>query len=328
MNLNHTRRDTGNTKFRIDYSGVGGDWNAAFDSPGIQLGNSLCRRAVKRFFAERWADWRNMYKNAETHKSEGERQPDEEVDTLLFWDTVENCEFEGEDYEFGFGAYVKGKFKADFICSFSMIASMDNVFKVAQANGWLTVDGESDLTLSIGGVGETDLDNPDKGNQAYTKVKPTKLKGLTLNPSGNTWMTFQRYVKADYMLASFNDTDGGASSHSAPYFDGKLRTRVMSDFGDFDINFPPNPKDNLDTKNPERDDNKVSMDNGNVICNSRDDVGRYALSTSFKFGLMVDLGFFRDLRLFQVPIIDVSMRYRTFTTGASSRLQTLLLRRA
>ncbi|KAJ4178159.1 hypothetical protein NW759_017368 [Fusarium solani] len=60
-----------------------------------------------------------MCKNAETHKNEGKRHLDEEVDTPFFRDS----EFDGEDYELGFGAHVGGKFKADLTYSFSMITA-------------------------------------------------------------------------------------------------------------------------------------------------------------------------------------------------------------
>ena len=121
MNLNNTRRDTGDLKVRVVYSNVGGYWNAAVDSLGIQADDSLHRRIAKRFFAESQADWRTMYQDTEVHKSDGERFVNEEIDTPLFWETAQDCEFEGEDYELGFGAYVGGKIKADFTYGFSMI---------------------------------------------------------------------------------------------------------------------------------------------------------------------------------------------------------------
>ena len=63
---------------------------------------------------------------------------------------------------------------------------MDDVFKVEAANSWLKVEGECELTSSIGGRGEVDYDNANRGNPAYIKVKPTKPERRMLNPSGNT----------------------------------------------------------------------------------------------------------------------------------------------
>ncbi|KAJ4175907.1 hypothetical protein NW767_015630 [Fusarium falciforme] len=190
MNLNRTQQDAGNTKIHIDYS---------------NSGDALSHRIAKRFFAERQADWRTMCKNAETHKNEGKRHLDEEVDTPFFRDS----EFDGEDYELGFGAHVGGKFKADLTYSFSMI---------------------SDLTFSVGGIGVVDFDKARKGNPASTQTKPINLKGHTLQPTDETWMTLQPYYKTDYMLESLNDTDASAASPSAPYFDGKLSTCIKSDW--------------------------------------------------------------------------------------------------
>lgn len=117
-----------------------------------------------------------------------------------------------------------------------------------------------------------------------------------LNPSGNTWTTSQPYGKVDYMLASFNDTDGGASGHSAPYFDGRLSTRVISDFGGFNVNIRPNSEDKLGTRNVECEDNNVAMDNDNTIYNSGDSGCRFVLSSYFIFGLQVGLVFFSNMR--------------------------------
>ncbi|KAM6506546.1 hypothetical protein FSOLCH5_013520 [Fusarium solani] len=183
---------------------------------------------------------------------------------------------------------------------------MDNVFKGEQANSWLNVEGECELASSIGGLGEVDFDNANRGNPAYTKVKPTKPERHMVNPPGNTRMTFQPQGKVNSMLAFFNDTGRGASGHSAPYVDGKLSTRVKLDFGGFGLKFPLNLEDKLGTRNAERDDNKVSMDNDHAIYNSRGDGGRFARSTYFKSGPTVDPGLFAALRLFEVPIFDRS----------------------
>ncbi|KAL2683336.1 hypothetical protein Neosp_007806 [[Neocosmospora] mangrovei] len=304
MNLNKTRRDTGDLKVRVDYSNVGGYWNAAVDSLGIQTDDSLQRRIAKRFFAESQADWRTMYQDAEVHKSDGERFVNEDIDTPLFWETAQDCDFEGEDYELGFGAHVGGKIKADFTYGFSLIAELSNILNVKQANGWLNVDGESDLNFSIGGVGEVDFDLAKKGNPTSTETKPVKLKGHTLHPSGNSWLSFQPYYKIDYTLASFNDTNGEAGSDSAPYFDGKISTRIKSDFGGFNVNFPPNPSDKLGTRNVARESNRVSLGNDNIIYNSGGAGGRFALGAFLSFGVKIDLGLFKDRRHLNIPIID------------------------
>ena len=68
---------------------------------------------------------------------------------------------------------------------------------------------------------------------------------------------------------------------------------------------PPNPENGLGSRNVERDDNKVSMNNDNVICNYGGHDGKFALGTYFKLGLVVELGLFDDLRLFEVPVTDV-----------------------
>ncbi|KAL6355112.1 hypothetical protein LRP88_11529 [Fusarium phalaenopsidis] len=183
---------------------------------------------------------------------------------------------------------------------------MDNVFKGEQANSWLNVERKCKLASSTESFGKVNFNNANRGNPAYIKVKPTTPERHMVNPSGNTRMTFQLQGKVNSMLAFFNDTDRGASGHSAPYVDGKLSTCVKLDFGGFGLKFPLNLEDKLGTKNAKRDDNKVSMDNNHAIYNSRGDGGRFARSTYFKSGLTVDPVLFAALHLFEVTIFDRS----------------------
>ncbi|KAJ3454814.1 hypothetical protein MRS44_013414 [Fusarium solani] len=91
---------------------------------------------------------------------------------------------------------------------------MDNVFKGEQANSWLNAEGECELASSIGGLGEVDFDNANRGNPAYTKVKPTKPERHMVNPSGNTRMTFQPQGKVN------SRGDGGRFARSTYFKSG------------------------------------------------------------------------------------------------------------
>ncbi|KAF4336894.1 bacteriodes thetaiotaomicron symbiotic chitinase, partial [Fusarium beomiforme] len=312
-NLNHTRRDSGNTKVRIDYSNVPGYWNAAVDSPGINYDDeSLSRRITKRFYAERNADWRDMSSNGKKNQWKGEGRIDEDVDIPLFWDTADDCDYDGKDYEIGFGAHVGGTIRAYFSYAFSVVAGLNDIFDVQEANGWLNIDGESDLTYSVGGVGQADVYKAGKGNPATTDRKPYKDKGHTLSPSSNNWISFQPYYKIDAALASFNTT-AQTGFNTGPYFDGKLSTRVKSDFGGFNVNFPPNEDDERGSRNIDRESNHVSMDPDNVIYSSAGSEGRLQLQSIFQFGMKIDLGLFSDRRRLDIPLADITMKYKTYT---------------
>ncbi|KAG7415033.1 Killer toxin subunits alpha/beta [Fusarium oxysporum f. sp. rapae] len=311
-NLNHARSDSGNTKVRIDYSNVGGYWDAAVDSPGIDYDDkALTHRIEKRFFAERNAEWRTMSSSVKTREYKGDIPVDEDVDEPLFWDTAEDCEFNGKDYEIGFGAHVGGKVRAFLKYGFTIVASITNAFDVEEANGWIEVEGEADLEFSVGGVGQVDLKRAGKGNPAMTENKPTKDGGHTLNPGGSTWITFQPYHKFDYKLASFNRTDGTDSEYG-PYFDGKLATRVTSDFGDFKVNFPPSEADKRGDRNGKRQSNSVSQGKNNTIYSSGGKGGRHLFEASQRFGLSVKLGIFTDRRHVEMDVADISVQYNTF----------------
>ncbi|KAM0553403.1 hypothetical protein ACHAPJ_007417 [Fusarium lateritium] len=313
-NLNHTRRDTGNTRVRIDYSNVGGYWNSAVDSPGINSDDkALARRIKKRFHADRAADWRTMNSKADkTRDYKGVVPITESVYEPLFWDKAEGCEYSGDDYEIGFGAHVGGTVKAYLTYGFSIVASLTNIFDVEEANGWLNVNGESDLEFSVGGVGQVDLKKAGKGNPASTDTKRVPDGGHRLTPSDNTWISFQPYHKFDYELAVFNGSNTG-SSDSGPYFDGKLTAAVKIDYGGFDVNYPPKPDDKRGDRNTNRKRNVISQAKDNVVYSSSRAGGRHMFQAIHTFGMAVKLGMFSERRLVEIPVADISMEYKTFT---------------
>lgn len=188
-------------------------------------------------------------------------------------------------------------------------AELDDALDVKQANGWLRVKGESDLTFSVGGVGKVDLARSGHGNPAYTKTSDVKRKGHSIEagPSGGT-IVFEPYWNLDYMLAAFNDTASSSSSNSGPYFDGQLSARVKSDFGDYRVNFPPNPEDEDGSRNIDRRDNRISIrDEHNIIYNAAGAGGRLALSSLFTFGLKVKFELWGDLFQRTFDLTDVSL---------------------
>lgn len=125
FNLNRTRRDTDNTKIRIDYSNVRGYWDAVVDSPGIQSDGS--NRLGKRFFAPQVEQWRSMYQDSydDMNYDGGDTETiKKNLDAPLFWQSVDECHILGEEYEQGFAAHVEGDMNAEFTYGFSMVVRL------------------------------------------------------------------------------------------------------------------------------------------------------------------------------------------------------------
>ena len=180
---------------------------------------------------------------------------------------------------------------------------------VKQANGWLKVKGEADLTFTVAGVGKIDLKRGGGSNPAYVDSRATRLDEHVIDagPSG-FGIIFRPYWRLNYMLGAFNDTEGGIHSPSGAYFDGKLSTRVKQDFGGYQVNFPPNPEDVAGSRNIDREDNQISItEDHNRIYNIGGSGGRIELSSDFHFGLDVKMLQTSDRYKHTLPLVDVSL---------------------
>lgn len=124
LNIKRKRQDAGKFKVRIDYSNTNGYWNAAVDSPGVQSEFSASGQLDKRYFAILPADWRDMYDGADELMYVDDSDDvliKETISSPLYWDDVDECQINGDNYEQGFGAHVEGDFEAEYTYGFSMI---------------------------------------------------------------------------------------------------------------------------------------------------------------------------------------------------------------
>ncbi|KAI8244852.1 glycosyl hydrolase family 18 [Colletotrichum sp. SAR 10_96] len=311
FDLTLARRDTSNTRIRVDYSNIRGYWNAAVDSPGVE-------GASKRFHAPTATQWRNMFSNRVGKDMYVDAfEIKEKLSEPLFWDSADSCLVGGKEYDQGVAAHVEGTVNARFYYGFSMVATLgDQKLDVSQASGFLSVRGSTGLTFTIGGVGEVDLDKTNKGNPATTKEKTTRQKETSVDAGdGGTNIDLSPYYTINYSFGSFNDTGGGSGSPSGPYFDGKLSTRVTSDFGDFNAYFPATKEDRLRIKDEDRLKNKISIPDDDVIHNTSSKGGRISMGTFVKFGLKMKFWFLQrgPGRVFEMDLPEIAVNYGTMT---------------
>ncbi|KAJ8128780.1 hypothetical protein O1611_g4852 [Lasiodiplodia mahajangana] len=315
FNFDLVRKDTNNTSIRIDYSNIKGYWNAVVNSPGIQS-RDLGPRLEERYFAPDHIDWRKVYTNSESFQYE----PDaaipikEDMSAPLFWQTVEQCNLDGSDYDEGFGAYVQGRLDAEYYYGFSLIASLDSGFNVKQANGLIQVRGQTDLTYGIGGVGDIDISRAKKGNPALNEGKPISLPGHVVRTgNSNKWISINPYYSTTYQMVTLNGKDGNDYNASIAPFSGYLSTRAITNLGKFNAYFPSPHADELGSEDDNREKNKLSIGDNDVLYSTANDGGQIAVGTFIKFGLKVDLFLATKLGPFKFDLPDMSLTYHTMS---------------
>lgn len=164
-------------------------------------------------------------------------------------------------------------------------------FITDQANGFLKLSGKSDLEFGIGGVGDIDIASANNGNPSLVQGTPVDLPGHTIKAgNGMGMVTFQPYYRIDYSMVTLNGVDGYDTSNSTVSFDGELRARVITDFGDFVTVFPSDDDEN-GSNNEDRQPNSISIPEDNVLYSATKDGGKIALSAEVNVGLKTKLSF-------------------------------------
>jgi hypothetical protein len=154
------------------------------------------------------------------------------------------------DNNFGSGQMVANSVKK---------AELEDTFSIKQANGWVQVGGSTNLTFTAGGIGQLALEPSPHGlSDNFSRENRRELKRVTIpaGPTGDS-ITFMPYWNTQYILAASNRSNpfhGGE-----PYFDGQLSAQMQSEFGNYQVNFPPNPEDFSGSKNMERRSNSISV---------------------------------------------------------------------
>lgn len=122
FNLGLMRRDSNNTRIRLDYSNVPGYWNHLVNAPGIQSRD--LKKLESRFFAPTTEDWNAAFETAEFDWSPTDAtQVQQDVSAPVFWQSAGDCSMGDSTYSEGFGAFVQGNIDARFWFGFSMIVS-------------------------------------------------------------------------------------------------------------------------------------------------------------------------------------------------------------
>jgi len=186
-----------------------------------------------------------------------------------------------------------------------------NIIEAAQTSGFITVNGHSDLTYGVSGVGSLDISQANQGNPAISQGKHVYVGGNTINVYRGNYVTFRPYYKLDYWLATSNSSNSTEDLGGPAPFDGLLETRTITDFGNFTVTFPPNVTDTSSNPAPfnnQRTPNSISIPKTNIMYSSTDTGGMIGIASYITFGLEVEMGWQPNFgsRSYATEIIDVS----------------------
>ncbi|KAH0528005.1 hypothetical protein TsFJ059_002919 [Trichoderma semiorbis] len=321
FNLGLMRRDTNDTSIRVDYSNVKGYWDHLVDTPGIQSRDIDGLKS--RFFAPTTVDWNSVFEKEHFDWSPSDATKiKDDLNTILFWQTAGDCDINGTSFGEGFGAFVQGTIDAKFWFGFSMIATLKNAkLDVDQAHGFLKATGQTDLTYGIGGVGDIDISKARMGNPALSQEDVFNLKGHTISTSTSGGIiSFNPYYKVKYEMATLNGSSGHDFSSSTVTFDGRMTTRIITDLGDFQANFPSQSNPFQEIDDDKRQKNKLSIPQDDVLYGTSSYGGQIAIGTVLTFGLELKFLIFGDLfkRVLGTPKLELAyntMELFTFSQG-------------
>lgn len=163
---------------------------------------------------------------------------------------------------------------------------------VTEAHGFLKTTGQTDLTYGIGGVGNIDISRAGKGNPAFYEQPEVHVGGMgQISPGASVWVT--PYYKVIYQLATINGSTGGPSLQTgAAQFNGRMSSRVITDLGNFQVNFPTDKEPPQEMYNDKRHKNRIAIPGDNILYGSSAVGGQVAIGTFVNFGLKIDISFF------------------------------------
>lgn len=91
------------------------------DSKGV--GSTDEKRLEDRFYSDLTRQWDSQFAGLDFREGTEEKRFDRSLTATIFWDTVDKCRVDGEQFSEGIGAYVDGSIKARFEYGFTLIVS-------------------------------------------------------------------------------------------------------------------------------------------------------------------------------------------------------------
>ncbi|KAJ5629565.1 hypothetical protein N7528_003222 [Penicillium herquei] len=271
-----------------------GYWSWLVDSPGDSGDDTTDKRdLVERYYSASNQNWKNRFDSDNGNYSASLGSPikvSEDLSAPVYWQGISHCLIDDQEYGEGFGAFVEGNIDAEVLYGWSMVIAVQFLgdFEVKEANGFINVDGSTNLTYGISGLGNIDITKNNKGNPAYSSKKTFSLQGDTVSQMG-AFMSLDPYMTVTYQMATLNTTtEEQFVTNAEASFSGHLSTQVMTDLGDVTAYYPSPSQDQIDADFAGRADKKISTGKGNVVFEAPGLGGIISLGTFIRFGMGIE----------------------------------------
>ncbi|KAM0342049.1 hypothetical protein ACHAPU_009777 [Fusarium lateritium] len=286
------RRADAKVAIWMDMTNVKGYWDGLVDSPGVDR-----RDVERRYFSALNLDWKKSFQKGDNFKygtGENSLKVKKDLSTPVFWQAAENCPVGDKDYGEGIAAYIKGTIDADLYYAATVIATStrgsSNV-DVKEANGFIKVTGQTDLTFGIGGMGRLDINRAGKGNPATSESDYEAFKGHTIS-AGVFWgyMSLTPFITRETVLVTshMDESPSTAPNHEAT-LNGRLTTRVKTDLGIFPATFPHIlTSDELDSFREHHEETEIEIFDDDIVFGDGGKNGSGEVEMSSSVSLMVE----------------------------------------
>jgi hypothetical protein len=162
------------------------------------------------------------------------------------------------------------------------------------------VEGLTDLTFGIGGMGRLDVTKSGKGNPAKSHSDYEALKGHTIS-AGSFWgyLNLTPFTTRQTLLAAAReDQIDPSKKNNAATLNGRLTTRVKTDLGEFPAVFPnillP---DEMESIRKHHKDTEIEIFDDDILYGDGGDEGStISIGHHLTFGLKLDFGIYSDVQ--------------------------------
>ncbi|KAG7417481.1 hypothetical protein Forpe1208_v005351 [Fusarium oxysporum f. sp. rapae] len=238
------RRADAKVAIRMDMTNVKGHWDGLVDSPGVEK-----RDVERRYFSPLNTDWKKktLQKGDRFQYGSGEYalKVKKDLSAPVFWQAAENCTVGDKHYGEGIAAFIEGKVDASLYYAVTVIATStkgSSRVDIKEANGFIKVTGQTDLTFGVGGMGRLDISMAGKGNPAKSEEYYEAFQKHNIG-AGSFWgyMSLTPFISRQTFLATshMDQSPSTVPNHAAPAtLNGRLTTRVKTDLGHFPAVFP------------------------------------------------------------------------------------------
>ncbi|KAG5794556.1 hypothetical protein H9Q69_006372 [Fusarium xylarioides] len=229
------RRADAEVAIRMDVTNVKGFWDGHVDSPGVEK-----RHVERRYLSPLNTAWKKVPRKRDLFRQSTGGHAlviRKNITAPVFWQAAENCAVGNKRYGEGIGAFIDGKLDAKMHYAVTVIATSAKDSRrvdIKEAQGFIKVTGQTDLTFRVGGMGQLDISMAGKGNPAKSDPSIEHFKKKRVNAGAFWgWMTLQPFVTRQTFLATSHMNESPSTTdlgHFSAMFPNTLSQKEIEDY--------------------------------------------------------------------------------------------------